>query len=572
AALRRQGTRALRGGKIPTINLNQSRALTFLWTVTEGIIAAMDELESAVQAALAVQRPPPSSFLPFSLSTLLPASWMRPRPQAVATATEAKPTTTANTTDKSTSKHSASKHGDGSSTGNRSSRPTQRDPDLGNSSRESAAAAPDVTTARVSSGSGHASSDHVSKSSMYDESFVALAQTAVGVATTGNAALQAESSESRDAAMAAPDVEGVKARSSAGSGGHEDGERGGAGAVVVELTKPRRVGLFVGLLQRRAAGSQQQQQKQRQEQVHDQKQAQPSTPSLEQQQQQEKVVGGCWSGWDQRWRLVAKDWEWAMVLLKLTLAIPALQNTPSMITGNLRLLFAGGAAGRRTLMTSRNCQFGVKYWLASSVVLCIILGLASRPDVEVMRRFSMLYAFLATAVSMTDRVESTLSRTLQRVGGTVCGGAVGLLVLLAKPLARSPVGLMAVVCAVTFLNGCFAAHRYMYGFVLALITVQSMVLCQYGTNCCDFAVHTLELFAAREVSVLIGCTLPVIFSQAVLPWFTSDWALEKMAGACLGAAALVRQLYEQYYMEHLRAHLGYRGVAATAELLRRFGR
>ncbi len=67
-------------------------------------------------------------------------------------------------------------------------------------------------------------------------------------------------------------------------------------------------------------------------------------------------------------------------------------------------------------------------------------------------------------------------------------------------------------------TGCLAAHRLLYGFVLALVTLQSMILCQYGTSCCGSPLEIAELFAARVVSVLVGCTLPVLVTQAVLPW------------------------------------------------------
>jgi hypothetical protein len=50
-------------------------------------------------------------------------------------------------------------------------------------------------------------------------------------------------------------------------------------------------------------------------------------------------------------------------------------------------------------------------------------------------------------------VESTLSRVLLRAVGTVGGGALGLAVMMTPGLNHSPVGIMAVLCAVTFMVG-----------------------------------------------------------------------------------------------------------------------
>ncbi|GLI64196.1 hypothetical protein VaNZ11_007388 [Volvox africanus] len=272
------------------------------------------------------------------------------------------------------------------------------------------------------------------------------------------------------------------------------------------------------------------------------------------------------------WCLHLGDWDWAWRAVQLALGIPLLLNTVSITATNTKLLLgAAGADGRRALLSCRRFHFGVKYWAASSFMLCLLLGLAARPDAVVLRRYSLLYAFLATSVSMTDRVESTFSRVALRAGGTLVGGALGLAVMMTPALNHNPAGIMTIVCAATFLTSCLSSHRLVYGAVLALITLHSMLLCSYGTSCCGSRLDVGKLFAARVVSVLLGSTLPVLVTQAVLPWFTSDWALEMMAGALMAAADLVRQLYRRYFEEHMRAYVESRGLLATAQLLRLHG-
>lgn len=57
---------------------------------------------------------------------------------------------------------------------------------------------------------------------------------------------------------------------------------------------------------------------------------------------------------------------------------------------------------------------------------------------------------------------------------------------------------------------------YRYALLMVLINMHSLVLCQY-VGCCDHT-GTVGEFVARVVSVALGCTLPTILSQLVLPW------------------------------------------------------
>ena len=66
--------------------------------------------------------------------------------------------------------------------------------------------------------------------------------------------------------------------------------------------------------------------------------------------------------------------------------------------------------------------------------------------------------------------------------------------------------------------GCLAGHRLLYGAVMAVVTASSVVLCQDGVICCTGPPYTGQLYGGRLAGVLLGCTVPVVFMQAVLLW------------------------------------------------------
>ena len=57
------------------------------------------------------------------------------------------------------------------------------------------------------------------------------------------------------------------------------------------------------------------------------------------------------------------------------------------------------------------------------------------------------------------QVESTVSNVMLWVLGTAVGGTLGLFAMWSSELAQNPYGLMAVVCAVTFLSGLLIGHQ-----------------------------------------------------------------------------------------------------------------
>ncbi len=92
--------------------------------------------------------------------------------------------------------------------------------------------------------------------------------------------------------------------------------------------------------------------------------------------------------------------------LQLCLGLPMLRNTPSAAWGTLRALLLPPEPGaRRQLLSRRTFQFGLKYWLACCLVLLLLLGLAARSDTGTLfRNNPLMFAFIATCVSMTDKV------------------------------------------------------------------------------------------------------------------------------------------------------------------------
>ncbi len=64
-----------------------------------------------------------------------------------------------------------------------------------------------------------------------------------------------------------------------------------------------------------------------------------------------------------------------------------------------------------------------------------------------------------------------------------------------------------------------------YGLVLTLLTFLSLAMCPYGGSCCGTAHDTLVLYGIRVLSVLFGCTVPVLLSQLFMPWCVGPGAV-----------------------------------------------
>eukprot|EP00198_Chlamydomonas_reinhardtii_P012245 XP_001701582.1 predicted protein [Chlamydomonas reinhardtii] len=167
----------------------------------------------------------------------------------------------------------------------------------------------------------------------------------------------------------------------------------------------------------------------------------------------------------------------------------------------------------RALLRSRVFQSGVKYALALSTVLLLILGFSERHDTPEVRHFRPLFGFVTCALSMSERVEATVSRVSLWVLGTVVG------------IASS-------------------YPQFRMAMVLTLITFASVSLCQYTGTC--GSTGSAQVYGARLLSVMAGCSVPVLLSQLILPWYTSDWALQTM-GRAFSAAAQLSEITSSSY-------------------------
>ncbi|KAG2487722.1 hypothetical protein HYH03_013721 [Edaphochlamys debaryana] len=264
---------------------------------------------------------------------------------------------------------------------------------------------------------------------------------------------------------------------------------------------------------------------------------------------------------------VQRHFGWALHLLLVGLGLPLIGNLVHTIKTEVPALLRPG--GIKALLHSRVFQSGVKYWAALTTVLLLIIGLGQRSDTPEVRMYRPVFGYAAAVLSMSERVEATVSKVAFWVVGTAIGGTLGYICMIHTDLATNPYGLMAIICTFTFLVGCLSGHQLRTAIVLTLMTFSAVILCQYR-GCCG-ATGTVEYYAARVLAVIAGGSVPVLVTNLVLPWYTSDWALQVMAGAFKAGMGLARRHYSSFYSDGLRAHAAAHGAAATAELCARFG-
>ncbi|KAG2487709.1 hypothetical protein HYH03_013708 [Edaphochlamys debaryana] len=264
---------------------------------------------------------------------------------------------------------------------------------------------------------------------------------------------------------------------------------------------------------------------------------------------------------------IERHFGWALHLLLVGLGLPLIGNLVHTIKTEVPALLRPG--GVKALLRSRVFQSGVKYWAALTTILLLIIGLGERPDTPEVHMYRPVYGFVAAVLSMSERVEATVSKVAFWVVGTAIGGTLGYICMINTDLATNSYGLMVIICTYTFLVGCLSGHQLRAAIVLTLMTFTAVILCQYK-GCCG-ATGTVEYYAARVLAVIAGCSVPVLVTNLVLPWYTSDWALQVMAGAFKAGMGLVRRHYSTFYSDGLRAHAAAHGAAATAELCARFG-
>jgi len=135
--------------------------------------------------------------------------------------------------------------------------------------------------------------------------------------------------------------------------------------------------------------------------------------------------------------------------------------------------------------------------------------------------------------------------------GTAVGGTLGLLAMLHPALATNPYGLAAIVVAFSLVVGSFFPTQFKIVITLSLMAMTSIIWCQ----CCHVQGDP-SYAATRIVSVIAGVLFSVGLCNLLLPWYTSDWAIQVMAQAYQRCIALVAQMDVQFFCE---------GAAAAAE-------
>lgn len=77
-----------------------------------------------------------------------------------------------------------------------------------------------------------------------------------------------------------------------------------------------------------------------------------------------------------------------------------------------------------------------------------------------------------------------------------------------------------IVVVVTFLFGFGGRTQYMYAIMLTLISANALVLCQATKLTCVFCEEhgSAHYYAARVLSISLGCLAPMLVANLILPW------------------------------------------------------
>ena len=83
-----------------------------------------------------------------------------------------------------------------------------------------------------------------------------------------------------------------------------------------------------------------------------------------------------------------------------------------------------------------------------------------------------------------------------------------------------PCAAQLIVVTVTFLLGFGGRTQYLYAIMLTLISANALVLCQATKFSCTFCdeAGSAHYYAARVLSISIGCLAAMLASNIILPW------------------------------------------------------
>ncbi|KAK9862353.1 hypothetical protein WJX84_000490, partial [Apatococcus fuscideae] len=216
---------------------------------------------------------------------------------------------------------------------------------------------------------------------------------------------------------------------------------------------------------------------------------------------------------------------------------------------------------------NRYFQFGIKYWLAYSLSLAVIIPLQYISTGFV--SWSPYYVMITVVVVLCEKVEVTLLKGIIRIITTIIGCVIGYLFMLRSNLATNPYGLMALLCVVTFLSGYFSLGPFKYAVFLLLITSNALVLCQYQPV--PGHTGTVLSFYSRIVDIVVGVVYCLLL-DLIWPWYTSSAALEGMGGTFKRCMSLIGT-FNMRFIEELQVadvpqdeRSGSKGIAETGPL------
>ncbi|MEW5320061.1 MAG: hypothetical protein WDW38_011164 [Sanguina aurantia] len=202
----------------------------------------------------------------------------------------------------------------------------------------------------------------------------------------------------------------------------------------------------------------------------------------------------------------------------------------------------------------------MKYWVTQAGTLALLLVLSEK--FVLIQGSTPLFAWIASAAVLAEKVETTASRFVIRILGTAVGATVGYLVMYDAALAGAPVALAAI---------------FRLAVVITMVSVIAVIMCQYQ-GCCDSA-GTVKYYVTRMTAVTAGAVGPSLVNQLVLPWYLSEWAMETLAEVYVDSIRVISSCYEASYLQAkarvtvdlIRSHsvptLGHRGPQRTAETL-----
>eukprot|EP00775_Hariotina_reticulata_P009285 gene9285-9450_t len=248
-----------------------------------------------------------------------------------------------------------------------------------------------------------------------------------------------------------------------------------------------------------------------------------------------------------QWSLLAsfkRHTAWVRPWLPDALNVEQFKNLRDAFTVQLPKMFSSRAAFVRQLK-GRRFQAGVKYWFVLSAVLVSILVLMYFVPESI--RLAPNFGYSAAAVGMSDRVESTVYKVVIWTGSSVLGAVLGWLLMLHPGLANNGVALAAVLCSIAFVIGSLGRSRNSLVTLYTLMTIASIVLCQF-VGCCDHTGSTM-MAVTRGGAVAAAAVFAVAFQNLVLPWYTSSWALETMGEVYQEATDLLAELVLDLYTE-----------------------